>query len=225
MMIRFEDINDEPRTIIFHRFIKDFFVIDGHIVYRGYNYAELDALLNTKDEMARIVTRYIVRDLYEVELPNSFAELDDPPKIKKLLFTDIFPDETTSNVVKAHHYYDEEMKNTPRNFPDALKYHMKVRAMSGADLSEITGISQSTISKMINDDMKEEVRRSVKNLVAICVALKLPPKMSYDLLELANVKLLNNRQERAYSFVLDFLYQCPLMLCNGILEQFGVEQL
>lgn len=224
-MIRLEDINDEPKTIIFHRFIKDFFVIDGHIVYRGFNYAELDALLKLEGDLAYIVRRYIVRDLYEVELPMSFSELDDPLKVKKLHFTDIFPDEPSSNIVKAHHYYDEEMKNTPRNFPDALKYHMKVRAMSGAELSEITGISQSTISKMINDDMKEEVRRSVKNLVAICIALKLPPKMSYDLLELSNVKLLNNKQERAYSFLLDFLYQCPLALCNGFLEQLGVEPL
>lgn len=188
------------------------------------NYPELDALFNSKEKTNEVYMfrRAIAAQLYEVEFPMIPADDEAQPIVKKLEFTDLFDGET-SNIVKAQKYYDAEMKNTPKSFGAALKYHMEQRAMSGSELADITGIAPSTISKMVNEDITEEVHRSIKNLVAICIALKLPPKMSYNLIDLAGCKLMNNAQERAYCFALDFLYTFPLSLCDGFLMQLGAE--
>ena len=224
--MEFRDMN-EPQTIIFHRLIKDFYIINGKVIYKGMNYPELDRLLVSKDNSRSIMTlrRMILGQLCEVEFPMFASDEDDEPIVRKVQFTDVFQEEDISNVLKAHRYYDGEMKNTPRTFGAALKYHMEQRAMSAAELSEITKIAEATISKMVNEDESEEKHRSTKNVVAMCIALKLPPRMSYNLLDLAGCKLMNNAQDRAYSFVLDLLYQFPLELCDGIIRQLGTSSL
>ena len=53
--MEFRDMK-EPQTIIFHRLIKDFYIINGKVIYKGMNYPELDRLLVSKDNSRSIVS-------------------------------------------------------------------------------------------------------------------------------------------------------------------------
>ena len=133
---------------------------------------------------------------------------NDPPihKIQKKI-------EIGSDVQYAigqFHMYENELKGIPITFSKALKYHMEQRGVSNADLSKLLNVSPVQISYLVNESEDEVVRHTPKMIVAICVALNLSPTISLHLLELAGCSLLNNRKERVYRYIVDFLYNQSL---------------
>lgn len=107
------------------------------------------------------------------------------------------------------------------SFSELLKHYMTCKKMNNSSFSLILGISPSYISSLTNEDPFEEIRHSTKLIVAICIALNLPPCMSYNLLHLAGCDLLNNSKDRAYDFLLNYYYNSSLEECNNILTALG----
>ena len=121
--------------------------------------------------------------------------------------------------------FDAELQSIPSSFSEALGYHMSQRKMSGAQLSSITGIAESTISKWLNENKKEVSSHKLKSMVSICIALHLPPVMSYNLIDLAGCRLLNNKKDRIYTMLLNYFYDKDLDYCDQVLEELGVKGL
>lgn len=99
------------------------------------------------------------------------------------------------SLLREYSQFDSELKSIPTVFSKALEYHMDYRGVSGAQLADVTGIAASTISRMLNEDNEEAPNHKLKSIVDICIALKLPPVMSYNLIALAGCRLLNNRKD------------------------------
>lgn len=121
--------------------------------------------------------------------------------------------------------YEKELKDVPVTFSKALKYHMDQRAVSSADLSKMLKVSPVQISYLVNESEDEVVRHTPKMIVAICVALNLSPTLSLNLLELAGCSLLNNRKERVYRYIVDFLYNQSLDFVDEFLIENDMQPL
>lgn len=130
-----------------------------------------------------------------------------------------------NNMEKEYYTHITERQNIPSSFSAILKYHMEYRNISNAQLAYILGVSPSYISSLTNEDCHEAIRHSTKLIVSICIALKLPPSMSSNLLSYAGCELLNNSKDRAYEFLLNYYFNTSIEECNRILEHLGYTPL
>ena len=128
-------------------------------------------------------------------------------------------------LLRKYNEFDSEFKAIPKTFSEALGYHMNQRNMSGAKLSDITGMTASTISKMLHEDDEEVPNHKLKSIISICIALHLPPVMSYNLIDLAGCRLLNNKKDRIYTMLLNYYYEKDIEYCDQVLEQLGMPGL
>ena len=91
----------------------------------------------------------------------------------------------------------------PVSFHEALEYMMRMQKVTIEQLEEKSSLSSRTISRLRTEERREY---SIEQVIAICVALKLPPWMSNELLERAGLCLRRNALHRAYRFVLDCMF-------------------
>lgn len=91
----------------------------------------------------------------------------------------------------------------PQSFSDALCYVMKRSRVTIEALAEKSGISTRTISRLRNEERREY---SLDQVIAICVALHLPPWLSRKMIEKAGFLLRQTPQHLAYQMILDCMY-------------------
>ena len=89
-------------------------------------------------------------------------------------------------------------------------------------LEERSGISVSTISRLRR---KERANYSLDQVVALCVALRLPPWLSGELLARAGLMLRRTKQHRAYRLILDCMFMDSLDTVQDFLKASGCEPL
>lgn len=104
----------------------------------------------------------------------------------------------------------------PLSFPAALCFLMKQANVTIEELEERSYISSRTISRLRTEERKEY---TFDQVVAICVALHLPPWISRLMLQRAGLLLRHTVQHQAYQFILDCLY----MESVDEVQQFLVE--
>lgn len=100
----------------------------------------------------------------------------------------------------------EVLSSLPQSFPDALRYLMQHRPegpMNESMLSDFTGISDYVIHRYCNDP---RMVYFLDEIIAICVALNLPPWASRALMDRANLSLLYTKVDIHLAFILDCLY-------------------
>lgn len=110
----------------------------------------------------------------------------------------------------------------PDTFPQTLTYLMDKSGITVENLEERSGISVSTISRLRR---AERSNYSMDQVVAICVALQLPPWLSSELLEQAGLLLRRSKQHRAYRLILDCMFMDTLETVQSFLKTSGCEQL
>ena len=71
----------------------------------------------------------------------------------------------------------------------------------------------------------ERTNYSVDQVVALCIALQLPPWLSSELLSQAGLVLRRTRQHRAYRLILDCMFMDPLDTVQSFLKASGCEEL
>lgn len=91
----------------------------------------------------------------------------------------------------------------PQSFSDALCYVMKRSRVTIEALAEKSGIPTRTISRLRNEERREY---SLDQVIAICVALHLPPWLSRKMIEKAGFLLRQTPQHLAYQMILDCMY-------------------
>ena len=99
-------------------------------------------------------------------------------------------------------------------FPRALQNLMKKKQMTTEALSDVTGISVSTI----NNYRETSQTPRLNNVVDICIALHLPYKVSRRLIELAGYSLNTSSDNRFYDFILCNYYLHSVRFCRKMFE-------
>lgn len=128
------------------------------------------------------------------------------------------PEKVNAETSRLMEMMDCFFKEPHISFSEALQFVMKFLNVSGAKLSNMTGISTSTISKMLHEDKYNTPMHEEKTIVTICLALRVPPMISEELLRLAGCPLSkSNELHRAYLILLNFFYLDGLKVCNNFL--------
>lgn len=100
-------------------------------------------------------------------------------------------------------------------FSDALDRYMKETDVNNTLLSQITGININTVSRLRGGKREPNVRQ----IVSICVALKLPQEKGFHLLKSAGIELNRSKEHRMYNRFISVCGTSDLTIekCNRIL--------
>ena len=118
---------------------------------------------------------------------------------------------------------NDVLDNLPRSFPKALCYVMKLSHVTIEQLAEVSQVSDSTISRYRRNGQVESY--SVDKIVAMCVAMRLPPWLSRELIKTAGVGLSETPRQRTYMMILDQMYTASVDEVQAILSSSGEDAL
>lgn len=110
----------------------------------------------------------------------------------------------------------------PLSFPDALSYLMKRAHLTIEGMEERAGISARTISRMRTQERRDY---SLDQVIAICIALQLPPWLSRAMIAKAGYLLRPIKQHQAYQLVLDCMFMDSVEDVQRFLVEVGCEKL
>ena len=133
----------------------------------------------------------------------------------------IDPERTLSEIERAKKEA-EILNNMPNGFPKALCYVMKLSGFTKEALAFESKVSESTIGRYRNGKVKSF---SEKNVVALCVAMHLPPWLSFELIAKAGFSLAATREQQAYLMVLSCMYMRSVDEVNDYLKERGSDLL
>ena len=104
----------------------------------------------------------------------------------------------------------------PSTFADTLTKHMDRLEVTVEELEERSLITDRTLRRMKNEI---GYRPKLSTVVAVCVALQLPPDLSMDLVNKSGHTLMAFDEEHViYRFILNLKYQSSIYECNEILR-------
>ena len=116
----------------------------------------------------------------------------------------------------------EVLNDMPNSFPKALCYVMKLSGFTKEALAYESKVSESTIGRYRTGKVKHY---SEKNVVALCVAMHLPPWLSFELIAKAGFSLAATREQQAYLMVLSCMYMRSVDEVNDYLKERGSDLL
>lgn len=96
-----------------------------------------------------------------------------------------------------------------------FKNHMARINITVEQLAERAGVSTKTIQRMRNE---AGYRPVLKNLVAVCLSMNLPPYDSAQLLHLAGFVLNSSEEEQLYELLLSMCWEAPMDQINDFLD-------
>ena len=123
---------------------------------------------------------------------------------------------------KRFEIYMDALENTPLRFSPALKYHMKKRGFTQETLAEMVGISTEQMKRYVNNKVAQPVQR---NVIAMCIAMKLEADLSDSLLQKGKCLPGVEREDMALLFVLHSMYERSISSCNKFLIDQGYAPL
>ena len=118
---------------------------------------------------------------------------------------------------------NEVLDNLPRSFPKALCYVMKLAHMTIERLAEVSQVSDSTISRYRRTGQVDNY--SEDKIVAMCVAMRLPPWLSRELIKAAGVGLSETPRQRTCMMILDCMYTASVDEVQAILSSYDEDAL
>ena len=116
---------------------------------------------------------------------------------------------------------NDVLDNLPRTFHKALCSVMELAGMTIEELEWASKVSSRTISRYRTGDAKSY---SGDKIVAMCVAMRLPPWLSRELIK-AGVGLSETPRQRTYMMILDGMYTSSVDEVQAILSSFGEDAL
>lgn len=114
------------------------------------------------------------------------------------------------------------LNDMPNSFPKALCYVMRLSGFTKEALAYESKVSESTIGRYRTGKVKHY---SEKNVVALCVAMHLPPWLSFKLIGKAGFSLAATREQQAYLMVLSCMYMRSVDEVNDYLRERGSDLL
>ena len=116
----------------------------------------------------------------------------------------------------------EVLNDMPNSFPSAFCYVMRLSGFTKEALAYESKVSESTIGRYRTGKVKHY---SEKNVVVLCVAMHLPPWLSFALIAKAGFSLAATREQQAYSMVLSCMYMRSVDEVNDYLRERGSDLL
>lgn len=116
----------------------------------------------------------------------------------------------------------QTLNELPQSFHEALSYLMKSAHMTIAELEEMAMISNRTISRLRTQERREY---SLDQIIAICIALQLPPWLSREMITKAGFVLRPTQQHQAYKMILDCMFMDTVADVQKFLVEAGCEKL
>ncbi len=116
----------------------------------------------------------------------------------------------------------EILNNMPSGFPKALCYVMKLSGFTKEALAYESKVSESTIGRYRTGKVKHY---SEKNVVALCVAMHLPPWLSFKLIGKAGFALAETEEQQSFMTVLNCMYMKSVDEVDEYLKARGNEPL
>jgi hypothetical protein len=110
----------------------------------------------------------------------------------------------------------------PGSFGKSLAMLMKWRGMTIEQLGENARLDNRMIQRMRNNDTMDW---DIKQVVALCVGLKLPPPLSMNLLEKAGLKFRSSEEQFVCAQILSTRYNSSIQECNELMEIAGFQPL
>lgn len=116
----------------------------------------------------------------------------------------------------------EVMQNLPGSFSGALKSLMTWKGKTVEALAGDCCLDPKTIQRMRNNEAYET---TIETIVAICIALQLPPAASEALINRSACSLGVSEKHLTYRFLLNSCYAKSIYECNEMLQRLGFEPL
>ena len=107
-------------------------------------------------------------------------------------------------------------------FGELLIQYMDQRKISVIDLAIEAGLSEETIKKMRNSN---HVSFSIQTVVAVAIALHLPPQVSSQFIEASPAKFLDTEEMYVYRYLLQNNYQQSVAHVNRLCVEAGIQPL
>jgi transcriptional regulator with XRE-family HTH domain len=117
---------------------------------------------------------------------------------------------------------NDVLDNLPRSFPKALCSVMELAGMTIEELEWASKVSSRTISRYRTGETKSY---SEDKIVAMCVAMRLPPWLSRELVKAAGLGLSETPHQRLCMMILDCMYTASVDEVQAILNCFGEDAL
>lgn len=114
------------------------------------------------------------------------------------------------------------LETLPGGFAETLECHLKRCHITTNQLSELTNLSIATITRYRTDN---ETHRKLSAVVLICLALKLNPVLSLDLVKKAGFSFTCSTKHTAYQMLLMLSPVPPIEQCNEFLIFLGLDPL
>ncbi|MDD3840854.1 MAG: helix-turn-helix transcriptional regulator [Clostridia bacterium] len=114
------------------------------------------------------------------------------------------------------------LQSMPGNFPGALVYLMNWRDITVEGLAEKTFLDPRTIQRLRNDQTN---KTTIETIIAVCIALQLPPPISNRLIDLSTCSLGVGEEHMAYHCLLTSYYTRPIIDCNSLLTNMNLKPL
>lgn len=133
----------------------------------------------------------------------------------------IDPEGTLSEIERAKKEA-EVLNDMPNSFPKALCYAMKLSGCTKEALAFESKVSETTIGRYRTGKVKHY---SEKNIVALCVAMHLPPWLSFSFIEKAGFALAKTEEQQAFMTVLNCMYMKSVDEVDEYLKARGNEPL
>lgn len=140
-------------------------------------------------------------------------------------FSISYPEDANDLLEQAIVHIDDVMdvmKDLPTDFGGTLKGLMKWRNVNNQELSDLTNLGLEAISKIRNN----KTEPTLESVIAICVALKLPPVLSRYLIGLTGRSLrTSNKKEMLYEIILSSTASWTVSKCNDLLVKHNYKEL
>lgn len=113
------------------------------------------------------------------------------------------------------------MESLPNHFCGTLRFHRDRKDCSREQLEEYSGVSVSTIERM---ETKHGENGKLKNIIAVCIGLKLYPDFSFDLIGKSTHSLSDMiPHHSAYKMILRNCYHLSVEEVNEKLKSMNIE--
>jgi len=118
------------------------------------------------------------------------------------------------------------MAELPGSFGMSLVMIMKWRGVTVEKLGELALLEPKMIQRMRTDDNQAW---NMRKLIALCIGLKLPPDMSFSLIEKAGISfkhgVKNSEEQITLRHILKTRYESTIHECNDLLAEVGFAPL
>ena len=117
----------------------------------------------------------------------------------------------------------KELLDLPGGFKETLKRLMKNRELTFEELAGKSDVNEKTIRRIVNGETDNP---DIGTIIALCIGMRLHPRLSFNLIEKGNYNLKAiNEENIIYGEILRTMYNCDLEDVNEFLSNHNLKKI